>query len=168
MARKPLVTLDDAGVSRLAREVARDIKSIKEILTQFQLDESQFEQITDSKFFQVRLAEEVQLWTASDPLSIAKRIETKAATLVEDCLLEVYGLIHDRNQPMAAKVEALKWAARMAGMGEAAGVRGGNSDGQVKITINIAGKNLEFDKEKLPRDVTKASDVVDLTPSTVS
>ena len=27
---------------------------------------------------------------------------------------------------------------------------------------------LEFDKEKLPRDVTKASDVVDLTPSSAT
>ena len=40
---------------------------------------------------------------------------------------------------MAAKVEALKWAARMAGMGEAGNSKGVNGDGQVKITINIAG-----------------------------
>ena len=165
MARKPSVLMDDAATSRLAREMARDIFPLKDILTRFQLTEEQFESVADSKFFQVRLAEEVQLWTASDPLSIAKRIETKAATLVEDCLLEVYALIHDRNQPMAAKVEALKWAARMAGMGEAAGAKG-NSDGQVRITINVGSTKLEFDKEKsLPGRVT---DVVDLTPTTAS
>lgn len=166
MPRKPLVLLDDAGVSRLAREVARDIFPIKDILQRFQLSEAQFETVTDSKFFQVRLAEEVQLWNASDPLTIRGRVETKAATLVEDCLLEVYTLVHDRNQPMAAKVEALKWAARIAGMGEAGNAKGMNGEGQVKITINIGGKSLEFDKEKLPRDVTKSTDVVDLTPTT--
>lgn len=159
MAKAPV--LSDPEISRLAREMARDIKELDVILKQFNLTADQFDKIAESKFFQVRLAEEIQLWTASDPLSIAKRIETKAATLVEDCLLEVYALIHDRDQPMNAKVEALKWAARMAGMGEAKTT--GSDGGGVKITINVAGRALEFDKEKaLPSGVT---DVVDLTPS---
>jgi hypothetical protein len=161
MARIP-VRLNDSEISRLAREIARDIKPINEILEVFRLSADEFDKISETKFFQVRLAEEIQLWNASDPLSVAKRIETKAATMVEDCLLEVYALIHDPNQPMQAKVEALKWAARMAGMGENSAKA--DSSGGVKITINVGGKALEFEKEKLPRDVTKATDVVDLTP----
>lgn len=80
---------------------------------------------------------------------------------MEDCLLEAYTLIHDRSQPLAAKVEMLKWAARMAGLGE--NKSAGNAEGGVKITINVGGKALEFDKEKavLPGRVT---DVVELTP----
>jgi len=162
MARTP-ITLPDAAISRLAREIARDILPLEAILKTYNLTAEGYDQIVDSKFFQVRLAEEIQLWNASDPLSIAKRIETKAATMVEDCLLEVYALIHDRDQPMAAKVEALKWAARMAGMGEAARQTG--SDGGVKITINVGGQALEFDKEKkLPERVIDGT-VVDLTPT---
>jgi hypothetical protein len=168
VARKPVTPpLDDAATSRLARELARDIKPLKEILQQFHLSEDQFDKVVESSFFQIRLAEETQLWNASDPLTIRGRIETKAATMVEDMLLEAYTLFHDRNQPMAAKVEMLKWAARVAGLGDAAGVRGSNSDNQVKITINIAGKELAFDKEKLPERVIDA-DVVQLTPSTAS
>lgn len=160
---RSLVNLPDAAVSRLAREIARDILPLEDILKTYNLTAEDYDQIVDTKFFQVRLGEEIQLWNASDPLSIAKRIETKAATMVEDCLLEVYALIHDRDQPMTAKVEALKWAARMAGMGEAARQTG--SDGGVKITINVGGNSLEFDKEKkLPERVIDGT-VVDLTPT---
>jgi len=160
MAKLPAL-LDDAGISRLAREVARDIKELPDILATFKLTDEQFDRIVDSKFFQTRLNEEVQLWNASDAPAINKRIETKAATMVEDCLLEVYALVHDREQPLAAKVEALKWAARMAGLGEAK--TGASDGGGVKITINVGGQELKFDKEKvnLPPRVT---DVVDLTP----
>lgn len=157
--------LSDADISRLTRELARDIKPLKELMAEHGLDLESFERLTETKFFQTRLTEETLLWNASDPLTIAKRIETKAATMVEDCLLEVYGLIHDKNQPMQAKVEALKWAARMAGLGEAAR-QGSNADGQVKITINIAGRSLEFEKEKLPGNVIDGT-VVDLTPEKV-
>ena len=160
-----LVSMTDAEISRLAREIARDIKPMDEILKQFGLSAEQFDAVADSGFFQTRLNEETQLWNASDPYSVAKRIETKAATMIEDCLLEVYALIHDRAQPMAAKIEALKWAARMAGLGETA--KGGADTGAgVKITINLGREKLEFDKEKrLHEGVT---DVVDLTPSTAS
>ena len=157
----PLLRLKDPEISRLAREIARDIVPLDEILKRFGLMADDFDVVANNNFFQQRLAEEIQLWNASDALSASKRIETKAATLVEDCLLEAYTLIHDRSQPLAAKVEMLKWAARMAGLGE--NKSAGNAEGGVKITINVGGKALEFDKEKavLPGRVT---DVVELTP----
>ena len=156
--------LSDPEISRLAREVARDIKPINETLSIFKLTPDEFDRVAEMKFFQLRLAEEVQLWNASDPPAIDQRIKTKTATMIEDCLLEAYRLVHDPEQPMQAKVEMLKWVARLAGLGENAARTDGS--GGVKITINVAGKSLEFDKEKLPRDVTRATDVVDLTPQT--
>ena len=161
-----LVTqLSDPEISRLAREVARDIKPIHETLQVFKLTADDFDRIAEMKFFQTRLAEEIQLWNASDPLAIDQRIKTKTATMIEDCLLEAYRLVHDPEQPMNAKVEMLKWVARLAGLGENAARTDGA--GGVKITINVGARSLEFDKEKLPRDVTKATDIVDLTPQTI-
>lgn len=153
--------ISDNEISRLAREIARDIRPLDEILKSFGLDAAQFDKVSDAKFFQVRLQEEIQLWNASDPLSIAKRIETKAATMIEDCLLEVFAMIHDREQPMQAKVAALQWAARMAGMGEA---RQADTSGGVKITINVGSKSLEFDKAPQLHPRVIDGTVVDLTP----
>jgi len=156
----PEAKLNDVMISRLAREIARDILPLDEILKTYKLSTGDFDQIAEMPYFQQRLNEETALWSASDPVSIAKRIEAKAATMIEDCLVEVYRLIHDPEQPMNAKIEGLKWAARMAGLGENAQKTG--EAGGVKITINVGGKALEFDKERaLPQRVT---DVVDLTP----
>jgi len=156
----PMPGLSDAEISRLAREIARDILPLEDILKTFKLTAEQFDAVVGTGFFQQRLAEEVQLWNASDAPSIAKRIEAKAATMVEDCLVEAYTLIHDKQQPMNAKVEMLKWAARMAGLGETK--QQGAGEG-IKITINVANKTLEFDKEK--KSPVGVTDVVDLTPS---
>jgi hypothetical protein len=162
VARISSTRLSDPEISRLAREIARDIKPLAEILEVFRLDAADFDKVSETKFFQVRLAEEIQLWNASDPVAINKRIETKTATMVEDCLLEVFRLIHDPEQPMQAKIEALKWAARMAGLGEAK--TGSAEGGGVKITINVGSQTIAFDKEpKLPSRVIDGS-VVDLTP----
>src|SRR5215467_15903401 len=112
--------MNDAQISMLAREVARDIRPLDQILKLFNLSAQDFEYLIEVPFFQTRLREETLLWNATDAPSIAERIKAKAGTLVEDCLLEVYALIHDPNQPMSAKVEALKWAARMAGVSDVA------------------------------------------------
>ena len=129
--------LSDPEISRLAREVARDIKPINETLSIFKLTPDEFDRVAEMKFFQLRLAEEVQLWNASDPPAIDQRIKTKTATMIEDCLLEAYRLVHDPEQPMQAKVEMLKWVARLAGLGENAARTDGS--GGVKITINVGG-----------------------------
>jgi len=158
--------LTDPAISKLAREIARNMRPLPDILSSFRLNAESFDRITEMGFFQQRLAEETLLWTASDANTIANRIKTKSATIVEDCLLEVYNLIHDKNQPMQAKVEALKWAARIAGLGENA-QQSGDGSGQIKITINIGNKQLDFEKEQLPPRVIDA-DVVDLTPEKAS
>ena len=92
----------------MAREIARDIYPPREIRVRYKLTEEEFDRITTSTFFQTRLKEELDLWNASDAKSIAVRIGTKAATMIEECLIEVYALVHDKSQPMAAKVSALQ------------------------------------------------------------
>lgn len=156
--------LSDPMISKLAREVARDLKPMADTLKAFGLDANEFDSLADTKFFQVRLQEELALWNASDPMTIGKRIGIKAATMIEDCLLEVYALIHDPNQPMSAKIEGLKWASRMAGLGENSNVKsGGEPDSQVKITINIGQHKVELDEALAPRTIE--GEVVTLTPA---
>ena len=53
--------------------------------------------------------------------------------MIEESLMEVYDLIHDKSQPLSGKVEALKFAARLASMGEGAQV-----DTSEKIIFNIS------------------------------
>ena len=140
------LTLDDASISRVAREIARDIYPPKEIRAKYHLSELEFDRILASNFFQIRLKEELDLWQASDPKSIATRIGVKAATMVEECLVEVYALIHDRAQPMAPKIAALQWASRLAGMGENPSVRGDTGSDRIRFNIVINNQRISFDE----------------------
>ena len=160
--------LGDVLISRLAREVARNLVPIERIQENYKITQAQFEDILLTPFFQTRLAEELELWNASDSSSITKRIGAKAATMIEESLTEVYALIHDRLQPMPAKIEALKWASRMAGIGEgSANVKGSPDDKGVKITINIGDRTIAFDKERVLPSTVIEGESVELTPDVV-
>lgn len=142
-----MLALDDAMISRVAREIARDIYPPREIRLRYKLSEEDFDRITTSTFFQIRLKEELDLWNASDPQSIARRIGTKAATMIEECLVEVYSLIHDRTQPMAAKVSALQWASRLAGFETNPAVKAGTGgDDRVQFNIIINNQKVSFEQ----------------------
>ena len=159
------VVLGDVLISRMAREVARNLVPITRIKTIYKLTQDQFDQVVSTPFFQMRLLEEQAIWNASDANSGVKRISAKSATMVEESLPELYRLIHDQLQPMTAKIDALKNLARWAGIGENANVKGSADDAKVRITINVGGQKMEFDKEKVLQPPVIDAEVVDLTPN---
>ena len=164
------VALTDSLISKLAREIARGIIPIATLKQTYALDQENFDRLCDTPFFQYRLIEEQAIWSASDPMSIAKRIGAKGATMIEEYLPELYQQMLDPQIPLASKVEALKQISRWAGIGDNPNVKGGLTpeDAKIKITINIGGKQLAFDKEaKLPDRVIEG-EVVALTPTTAS
>lgn len=138
-------------VSRIAREVARDLVGIDTIKERFRLTDDEFTSITNSPIFKIRLEEEVAVWAATDALSIAERIRAKTGTMIEESILEVYDLIHDKDQPMAAKIRALEWASGVAGLTETerlgasmpAGVVSGGGSG-ISFNIFIGDKKQSF------------------------
>jgi len=116
-------------LSRLARDIARDIVDIPDLLKVHQLTLAQYESILDNKFFQNRLEEEIAAWSADG----RARIQAKAMAILEEGLVELYDLIHDKSQAMPAKIEALKFTARLASMSEGAVP----IDPQERIVFNI-------------------------------
>jgi hypothetical protein len=133
-------------VSRLAREIARDLIPVEEICTRYKLTEDAYQRILRHPMFARRFQEELDIWNASTPRAISERIGAKAATMIEESLVEIYSLIHDKNVPMASKVEALKWASRMAGIGEK-DVTQQTLGERVKFNIYIGDTKVSFDKE---------------------
>jgi hypothetical protein len=153
------LSITDTIISKLAREIARNLYPTAEIRDQFKLTVEEFDEATNTPFFQVRLAEEVSLW--NDPKNAEVRVKAKSGTLVEESLPEIYRLIHDPTQPMAAKVAALQTVARFAFDNPNIKGSSDDSDRRVKITINIDGKSLSFDKEK-PKIID--GELLSLTP----
>lgn len=131
-------------ISRLARDVARNLIPLDQILRNSQISPKQYEQVVAHPFFKNRLEEELNAWAGD----VRTRVQAKAATLIEESLDEVYLLVHDKAQPMNHKIEALKWAARLAAMED--GAKEGVAD-KVVININLGGdRTLTFAKEVIP------------------
>lgn len=135
-------------VSRIAREVARDLSPVDMIRLKFGLSEEDYTRLIRSPIFKTRLEEELAVWNASDALSVAERIKVKAGTMIEESLLEVYEMIHDKNQPMVGKIRALEWASRISGLGESErmgppGMTSGGGSG-INFNIYIGGEKQSF------------------------
>jgi ribosomal protein L7/L12 len=150
--------------SRLAREVARDLVPIDQICERYKIDDDTYERILRHPLFQQRLQEEVDIWNASTPRAITERISAKAATMIEESLIEVYELVHDKNQPMSAKIEALKWASKLAGVGEreAKDMLPGE---RVRFNIYIGDKKVSLEKEVVPTTIEGSAVLIDKDPS---
>jgi hypothetical protein len=118
----------------LAREIAMDIFPLKQILELHRLDENEWVTIQENPRFKDMLSSMVRDWSSAS--NTRERIRVKASTGLES-QLEIYIRdINDPNIPLAQRVEAGKFLARlgeldtssvMAGMGAAGG----------GVTINI-------------------------------
>ena len=149
-------------ISQLAREIAREIMPTDAVLKRFRLDTQTAERVFDLPFFQRRLEEELAIWNGSDSGSIRTRIAAKAASVIEESLVEVFDLIHDKSQPLSGKVEALKFAARLANMEQGATLPGGDPDAHVVINISFGKETVRFEKDLTPPVIEgQAIDVTD-------
>lgn len=145
--------LSELTVFRLAREIARDLSDVSAICEQYKITDEQYQRCLHSPIFQRRLEEELDIWNASTPLAAVERIKVKAGAMIEEALPEVYQMLHDKDQPMAAKIRALEWASKMAGIGETVslgalppGVASGSGPG-LQFNIFIGGQKQTFQQQ---------------------
>lgn len=149
--------LSDVGISRLAREISRNLKPLALLLEEMHVDNDQWERIQNSEIFKTRLIEEAQTWASSTSRGMRDRIATKAAVMVEELLLDAVGIVKNGDIPGAARVASLQFLAKMGQLGEAAAVKDDGS-GRVQINILIGGQKMSFDKD------APTQDIIDVTP----
>lgn len=139
----PITELD---ISRLAREIARNLKPLELVLEQNAIDSEQWERIKDSTIFNARLAEEASVWTATTKDNLRHRIATKAAVAVEELMLEAVDMVQDKKIGGEARIKALQFLAKL---GQLDINQATKDDGSGRVTINILLNNqkLSFDKE---------------------
>lgn len=142
----PNLKLNDNIISQLAREVARNIYPMSTLREQFKLTVEEFDEAVETPYFHTRLAEEASIW--NDPSNVKTRLKLKFGTLIEESLPELYRLLHDPLQPMAAKVAALQMAVRYTDDNPNVRENGEAGVNKVRITINIDGKAISYDKQQ--------------------
>ena len=158
----PARELTEVDLSRLAREVARQLKPLELVLEQLQITPGQWERIQTNPIFTTRLGEEAAVWSTSTRQNIRERVGIKAAVMIEELLIEAVGIVQDPGIPGAARIQALQFLAKMGELGEKAELRDDGS-GRVTININLGSEKLRFDKESEARvvDAHLVTDVQD-------
>lgn len=153
-ARGPAWQLDDVMLQRLAQELARELYTVPETLSRYNLDPSIFqERIRHNNSFIKHYQEAYAVWHGST--NTVERIRAKAQASFEDWLSEADRLFHDTQQPMTGKVELMKVVERVGGLSVSDKERPGVAPGdRVLVNINLgaagAPQSIVIDKIALP------------------
>lgn len=142
----PERVITEIDISRLAREIARDLRPLELTLEQMRITSEQWDRIQNNPIFHTRMIEEAQLWSASTKQNVRERVALKASFMVEELLLDAVGMVQDVGLPGAARVQALQFIAKMGHLGEGP-LSKDDGSGRVQINILIGDQKLRFDKE---------------------
>ena len=140
--------ITELDISRLAREIARELRPLELTLEQMHINAEQWDRIQSNPIFHTRMIEEAQMWSTSTKQNVRERVALKASIMVEELLLEAVGMVQDVGLPGAARVQALQFIAKMGHLGEGTMSKDDGS-GRVQINILIGDQRMSFDKETL-------------------
>lgn len=131
-------TIFAVDFATLAREIAQDIFSVDQIVALHRLEDHEWQQIQAHPRFMSMLAEMQRDWNSA--ANTRERVRIKAATGLETTLEVFINEINNAQVPLAQRVEAGKFLARLGELGEHA--PGAGAGGQITIQI-ITGANSE-------------------------
>lgn len=140
------ITLDNFDLSRLAREIAMDIRELPAILATFKISVEQYAAIREHPYFKRILDAAIIDWNSA--LSTHGRIKIEAAAALEDALPVVAARMTNKEESLAMVTEAGKLMAKLAGIGENA--REQQSSEKFNITINLGADTVRYEKNVAP------------------
>lgn len=143
----PLPPLSLQELASLAREVAMDIRELKDILPDYKLSQAQYDRLLAHPFYEKALHAVTIEWNSA--LSTHQRIKIEAATILENGMIALGQRMVAKDESLPAAVEAGKLFTKLAGIGEQDRQAGPGE----KFTITI---NLGAD--------AKLSRTLDITP----
>lgn len=132
------------NMAALAREIAMDIFPTKTIIELHRLTDEEWEKIKANRQFQDMLASMSLEWNSA--ANTKERVKVKAATGLEMHLESLIMAIADEAIPLAQRVEAGKFLARL---GELDGSGAAMGSG-FHITLNIGNRSIDMDARVAP------------------
>jgi len=120
--------------SRLAVEIAIQIRPVADILGVYNLSRKDLVRKLKDPMFRDMVKQAKSLW--SSDLSVKERIRLKSQVLVEDSMLEIFSILHNRDNAIPARLDAFKQLARVAEVDQPE--RGkGDSGSRFTVSINL-------------------------------
>ncbi len=119
----------------IAREIARDINEVVDILPRFGMTTDQFNLIHPTPAFQAMLAEEIRVWAAAN--NAPERIKLKYQAMLEASAPEVFAALVGPGS-ISDKAKLIQTVARIASVGQTDNSQGGGgSNNGVQINISL-------------------------------
>lgn len=118
--------------SRLAVEIAVQLRPVPEILKQYGLSRKDLVRKLKDPMFRDMVKQAKSLWNSD--LSVKERIRLKSQVLVEDSILEIFSILHNRDNAIPARLDAFKQLARVA---EVDSPDRSNADTGNRFTVSI-------------------------------
>lgn len=118
--------------SRLAVEIAVQLRPVPEILKQYNISRKDLVRKLKDPMFRDMVKQAKSLWHSD--LSVKERIRLKSQVLVEDSILEIFSIIHNKDNAIPARLDAFKQLARVA---EVDAPDRSNADTGSRFTVSI-------------------------------
>jgi hypothetical protein len=138
--------LDLPQLGRLAREMAVDLRDKTDILRDYNLSETDYDNLLKLPTYARLLAALVKEWNSS--FSTQDRIKFKSALAFEEGLETLATRMANPNEPLSGAVETGKLLARIGGIGE--GAEGGAKGEKFTINISLGDRKISFENETRP------------------
>lgn len=126
-------TLSDTD-SRLAVEIAVKLRPVSELLSTYNLSRAELVRKLKNPMFRNMVKQAKALWESD--LSVKERIRLKSQILVEDSVLEVFSILHNKDNAIPARLDAFKQLARVAEVDTPNKHAGGESS-RFTVSINL-------------------------------
>lgn len=160
MATEQPLEIFAVDFATLAREIAMDIFPLEDIIALHKLEDEEWMKIQSNARFQAMLRSMTLEWQSA--ANTRERVKIKAATGLESVLETYIREISDQSIPLAQRVEAGKFLAKLGELGPDANVLGAGGS-SVVININSGHKPpLTIEGDLMPQpmeldDVSPAS-----------
>lgn len=113
----PPIKLDAVELSKLARQVAMDLRERVDILKEFGLTEGQYDFLeAHNDYYKNALQAACIEWHS--PLSTVERVKLQSAAILEESLPAIGARMQNKGEGLPGVVEAAKFFAKNAGIGE--------------------------------------------------
>lgn len=149
-------TLDLSSLSaHIAAELASGLTDAPSVREAYGITDGQWKRLAASPVFRSMLADAIRQWGGE--LNAGARIQRKADIVLEDAIPAYDGMIHNKDVPAQARIDAGKLLAQLAGRGQKQG-EGGGAGGGFTLNINLGGgrEKLVIDGKNLPAPVDEA------------
>lgn len=143
-------SLDLSALSaHIATELAAGLSDAAAVRERYGISMEQWEVLKKSSVFRRMLAEAVQKLRGD--LNAAARIQLKADIVLEDSIPAYDDIIHSKEAPMQARIDAGKLIAQIAGRSGKSGEGGGPAGGGFTLNINLgSNEKVVIDGKAIP------------------